>query len=121
MKAHSQSGFTIVESLMAMVVAGSIAVAMVFALGKARAYAHEAHMREMANRIANALLIEAEQDNPLELENEGPAGQDGLVWHRDIVSVGDNNALYKISVIVPWQAGLRTGQIERVIYRWGDR
>jgi len=120
MRISAQSGFTVVESLMAMVVAGSIAIAMVFALGKARQYAHEAHVREVALRIANGLLIEAEQDNPLELTHEGPAGQDGLIWQRNIAAVEDSDALYRISVSVPWRAGLRTGNIERVVYRWAE-
>ncbi|MDG1416957.1 MAG: type II secretion system protein [Maricaulis sp.] len=121
-----EAGFTVVESLMAMVVAASIGIAMVFALGSARQNAREAHVRQLAMRVADNLMIEALGEAPLSLVTSGPVTPnqpddlEPLMWQRSVTPQGNDNALYRIDVVVPWRVGLKDGQVSRVEYRWGD-
>jgi type II secretory pathway pseudopilin PulG len=121
-----EAGFTVVESLMAMVVAASIGIAMVFALGSARQNAQEAHVRQLAMRLADNLMIEALGETPLALATSGPVTPEQvddlvpLMWQRNVTAQGNDNALYRIEIVVPWRVGLQDGHIRRVEYRWGD-
>jgi prepilin-type N-terminal cleavage/methylation domain-containing protein len=114
----AQSGFTLVETLMAMVVAASASIGLISALGAARQMAEEARMREEASRLANMLLIEAERGEMGALSTAGPTGQDGLRWTRSIRQQAASDRVSRIEVIVPWRAGRQTGSLDLVSYRW---
>lgn len=114
------SGFSLVETLMALVVTASSMLALLGALGAARSIAAEARVREAATRLAEALIIEAEHADPARLPNAGSVPGERLSWHRRVQALPSPPGIMRIDVSVDWQAGRRTGYVALTSHYWAE-
>jgi len=110
---HSESGFTVVETLMAMVVAGAAALALSKVLVASRAMADEAVVRDRALRTAEVTLQRLRSDPSAADATAAVSLRQGVVIElREL----ENSSVHQIRIVVPWQSGRRSGETVLVSY-----
>ena len=114
----SESGFTLIETLVAFLVLAAGAVGVLVGLQTAIRASNEALAREHALEMAEALLWEARAGDPAELATTGSAA-DGLIWTREITPLAANPNVFRVDVRVPWRSGHEEKQVTLVTYRRG--
>ncbi|WP_300531280.1 type II secretion system protein [Maricaulis sp.] len=113
----SERGFTLTETVMALVLASSVMLGLLGALSSARSMADEARARATALSAAQAVL--AQLDHGLLLADIGPAPQDGLQWHVIRQRRNPSKSAEVVTVVMPWRSGIESGEIRLEAYRWG--
>ncbi len=116
---------TLIEVMLAVVILGTALGALVEAASRALAVVRQAHNYEMARRM----LGRVEAENPLWLEDEITAGQDGggfdggpsgWSWTRNIEDYGvedeQKEGLFLLTTRVFWSRGSKKGMEETVQY-----
>jgi prepilin-type N-terminal cleavage/methylation domain-containing protein len=111
MQAQSDSGFAMMETLVALAVAAIASAGLIAALSSAGARSAEVKARDSALRTAQNLIVEAEAAKPGDvLTTEGRNAASNLKWERRIVpSETDYPGMERIEVEVRWTSLRKSG------------
>jgi prepilin-type N-terminal cleavage/methylation domain-containing protein len=111
MQAQSDSGFAMMETLVALAVAAIASAGLIAALSSAGARSAEVKARDSALRTAQNLIVEAEAAKPGDvLATEGRNAASNLKWVRRIISSEtDYLGMERIEVEVRWTSLRKSG------------
>lgn len=113
-----QAGFSVVETLMAMIVVGSASLALTQVLITARTMAAESRARSVALQTAQLGLEYSRSTSELAELVPLSRSPNGL-WQLE-QTTDPRSGLTRYEVRVPWVAGRKRGEVRLVTYDWQE-
>lgn len=114
-----EDGFSIVETLVAVIVVSSVSLALTQALFSARSMAAESRVRSEALQIAQlGLEISRQNSSPTELATQ-LQGTDQL-WQLEEFT-DPRSGLTRYEIRVPWSTSRKSGEVRLVTFDWEGR